>query len=72
LNVEHAVVGPSAGDGKALVNAVVNGFHGDRPELELRRIVPAGAPVMAALLTKVKNASPGAAQDGAMTNKQVN
>jgi hypothetical protein len=72
LNVEHAVVGPSAGDGKALVNAVVNGFHGDRPELELRRIVPAGAPVMAALLTKVKDARPCAAQDEVMTNKQVN
>jgi hypothetical protein len=47
-------------------------FMGTGFEMKLLRIVPAGAPVMAALLTKVKNASPGAAQDGAMTNKQVN
>jgi hypothetical protein len=41
-------------------------------EMKLLRIVPVGTQVMAALLTKVKNASPGAAQDEVMTNKQVN
>jgi hypothetical protein len=47
-------------------------FMGTGFEMKLLRIVPVGTQVMAALLTKVKNASPGAAQDGAMTNKQVN
>jgi hypothetical protein len=47
-------------------------FMGTGFEMKLLRIVPVGTQVMAALLTKVKDARPCAAQDGAMTNKQVN
>jgi hypothetical protein len=40
-------------------------------EVKLRRIVPVGTPVAATLLTKVKVARLGAAQDEGLINKQV-
>jgi hypothetical protein len=46
-------------------------FMAEGSEVKLRRIVPVGTPVPATLLTKVKVARLGAAQDETLTNKQV-